>query len=442
MPLWWVLGVDQGIWLVVAGSLGFYALIRRDVPTRFAVAVSLFVCVAVLSGLLSAEGTRWLTLIRDVLIIAAFFSAVIGTRAMVRDSVPFRFFALATIVFLTLSALASIVAVIFQRSFEFSTVIAPWVPDVIARTDLGAASLTERQLATPSFLLGLQFWRPQGLFLYSTSQAVAQAVVLPLILAMTLRLPRLRNWLIIAAVINLASLIATTTRAPVLALCIAAVAVWLARRWVIGYVRIDIPVNARTLGVTAITVLLLSAGVFAAGAGDQVLDFFASRSGETRSNLYEATISQWQERPVLGWGTEVDLIPTPTPVPTTSESPGNPSPTPVPSPTIAPVPLTPQQMPPLGSHSQYLGILFKQGLIGIAVFLAILTVLLRAASEAFRTKSADLIIVAFLASLLAGLTEELWLDPATAVVIAVVWGSILAYAAPAGSALLKGRGRP
>lgn len=435
MPVLWALGLDQAAWLLVAIPI---AAVRapRVVGRRLVVLVMAFFLVAVLSGLLSATGARWLTLARNLLVLAAFF--LIGWGVAGRSVVgKLRPVLIPMAILVVLSSAASIAVFVAQDGFAFTTPIAAWVPPQIASTGLGERSLTARSLSDASYFLGVWFQRPRGFFLFSTSQAVAQSVWIPLLLAMSTSGDRFRRFYQLGAVITFLGLLTTTTRFAAIAVIAGFTIVWFVERLRRGRIVVEIPLNLRTLGVA---VPLLGAGLavgMATGMLDPVIRLVATRSLDDRAALYEHTLEAWANRPVIGWGTENDFIPTPPPTPGPSPKPTptpkptpSPRPTPTPAPTPTPPPLGPADQPPLGSHSAYLGILYKQGVVGEVLLLLMLASLGAAAAQLARRRSnaGQLIAVAFLAALIAGITEEWWLDPATSASVAIVFGAIIGLA--------------
>jgi O-antigen ligase len=435
IPVLWVLGLDQLAWILAGVFLGMYAIAARVAPRALLALSATFIALAILSGVLSAHGVRWASLARDLAIAIAFFAALFGIVALVSTTRTVRWVVLGVTIALTASSLLSLLAFALQDPFRFTTPIAPLVPDWIAETVLGATSLVSRTLGTSSYLLGHIFLRPNGLFLFSTSQAVAIAAFLPVMASAAVTYSGWRRWMIGAVAINVAGLLVTTTRASILGLVFGLALVWFIRRWLIGYVRIEIPLNRRSAPILLGVVAALAIGAVAIGATKPLMDFVAARSGDSRTSLYEATIDWWKEKPILGWGTAVDNVATPAPSASAAASPtprptprATPRPTPRPTPAPTPRPLTPEELPPLGSHSQYLAVLFKQGLVGSLVFAAILVLMLRYAWRLLRhpRPGSDLVVAAFVTSLLAGVTEEFWLDPGAALAVAVVWGLVVA----------------
>ncbi len=367
--------------------------------------------VALTAGVLSATGLRWITLARDLSIIVAFLGSLgAGVMAYDRDgdgprtgNVSLPTVAVAVTAVCTVSGVASLVSSVLRESFAFTTPLAPFVPDVIRSTRLGAVSLVERGFGATSFLLGEEIFRPRGLFLYSTSQAVAQATLVPVILGVGLHSrPGLRRLLLLAcACLNTVSVVLTTTRTSTFALLVVLAVLWVRARGPLltktsGFLRAH-----RRLAVAAVLVGLVVMPLFAP-AGNLLRDLVTTRSADTRADIYATTIEWWAQRPLLGWGTVVDRA---------GASPS---------------------APPLGSHSQYLGVLFKQGLIGLLLFVGLIASVAAAARRALKTRQPEAAFLtgAFVVSLVASLTEELWLDPGTAVTVGLVWGLLLPVGMP------------
>lgn len=428
MPVAWVIGVDQALWIAAAVLLGATALRSRDIPTSWIVLGALFV-VIVIAGVLGATGFRWATLARELAIVLAFAAVVmvVSPGTPERSSRPF---VVATLCFVFLSSAASIVSFMLQDPFRFATPIASLIPEFVARTGLGMQSFTERSLAEPSFFLGQQFLRPQGFYLFSTSQAVAQAVSLPLFVVAAAWHPRWRWLFAVAGLVTTAALVLSTTRSALAAILISLAGVWLARRIADGQIKLTIPLRGRAAVWTVGIGVVVCIGGIATGLFDPLTNVITTRSLEGRTALYEMTVDSWADRPIIGWGTEVDWTPTPQPSPTPSPTP---APTPTPTPTPAPAPSTKPDLPPLGSHSWYLGVLFKQGLVGLAVLIVLVAVVVRAALRCAQSPQREVqaVAVAVGAALLIGATESLWLDPATAVLVAIPIGLALRWGQPA-----------
>jgi len=383
VPPMWFLGLDQALWLAAGLVLGIGVIrLRGEDVGKSAAVWATFLGVMVVSGLLGAEGFRWITFARNLLITGTFVLAMLSVAMLARrvDNLSPLFIALA--IFATVNAILSLLPLVTGATFNFETPIAGLVPEEIASTGLGQASLTSRGLADPSYFGGEQFIRPRGLFLFSTSDALAMAVLAPVLwVAANWQDAELRFWLRLAALAALFALVATTTRSAIIAATVAIVVAWTFSHF-----------SWRGIGVLADGGLLVLNGILFSGIAERVIDLLTSRSGDVRSGLYEATIQGWLERPLLGWGTERSWIPG----------------------------------IPLGSHTWYLGILFEQGVIGLIVVFAGLALLLQAARWLWRGRPADRALVAAMAAgLIVALTEGLWLDPATSLIVAIAFGLVL-----------------
>lgn len=409
-PGLWRLGLDQIAWIALGLTLGLLAI--RSIPDRrLAVLAFGFVLVVAVAGLLGAQGYRWITFARELGIVVTFFAAMVGVSTLTVAERPARYIVIGLAFVIAISSVASLVAYVSESLFLFRTPIASLVPEEIAATRLGQLSLTARALGTSDYFLGTSFVRPQGLFLFATSQAVAIAAFTPILLAAASWHPSLRWWFYATALVAVAALITTTTRVPILALptSVAAVALvrWASRGGVAWFAA-----RRRLTAMGVALVLVASAGLVASGAGEPLIEVLSARSLGSRSALYLATVEGWSKRPLLGWGTEVDVGAT--------DAGG------VTGPPPTEVEVDVRGLPPLGSHSQYLGVLFKQGLAGFAVFASILILMLMAAWRLVigGTWPDALLAAAFGTTLFAGVTESIWLDPASSLVIAVVWGLV------------------
>lgn len=414
VPGLWRLGLDQAAWIAIGLALGALTL-HAQPRRRLVLLAAWFVLVLAISGLLGAQGYRWITFARELGIAVTFFAAMLGASVLSASDRTARYVVIGLAFVVAVSSVASLVAYVSESLFLFRTPIGSLVPEQIAATRLGEISLISRALGTSDYFLGSSFVRPQGLFLFATSQAVAIAVFTPILLAAAAWYPALRWWFVATAVVAVAALIATTTRVPIVALpaSLAAVALvrWGARG---GLARLSAHRRLVASGLAA--VLLVSTVLVMAGAAGPLIEVLSTRSLGSRSALYAETLEGWTMRPVLGWGTEIDV--------------GGPDVSGGSAPGPDELDVDVRGLPPLGSHSQYLGVLFKQGLAGFAIFAAIVALLVVAAWRLVihGTRSDALLAAAVGSTLLAGVTESIWLDPASSLVIAVAWGFVVGTA--------------
>jgi len=416
VPGLWRLGLDQVAWIAIGLALG--ALSIRAAPRRSLVPLAAaFVLVLAISGLLGAQGYRWITFARELVIVLTFFAAMLGTSALVAADRPARYIVIGLAFVIAVSSVASLVAYVSESLFLFPTPIASLVPEEIASTRLGQLSLTARALGTSDYFLGASFVRPQGLFLFATSQAVAIAAFTPILVAAASWYPSLRWWFYATAAVAVAALITTTTRVPILALPASVATVGLIR-WGSRGGAAWLSAHRRLAAIGLALVVVVSAVFVVTGATKPLIEVLSARSLGSRSALYVATVEGWTKRPLIGWGTEVDV--------------GGMGEDGAAAPQAEELEVDVRGLPPLGSHSQYLGVLFKQGFAGFAIFAAIVVLLLNAAWRLviYGTWPDALVAAAFGTTLMAGVTESIWLDPASSLVIAVVWGFVAGAVSP------------
>ena len=178
--------------------------------------------------------------------------------------------------------------------------------------------------------------------------------------------------------------------------------------------------NKRMLGAIGFVFVALVGVALVTGVAEAAARLATTRSLGPRAELYGETLRRWSERPILGWGTEIDWL---RDVPESGAD--------------VEVSVDTREAaadsPPLGSHSQYLGILFKQGALGLVAFAAILVLLLAAARAVLSSRQFAiwLVVAAMITTLISGVTESLWLDPAAAIIVAITWGLVLSLARPA-----------
>ena len=432
MPVAWVLGLDQAAWLVVGLTLGLAVLQGRRRPVMWGLIIA-FLSVVAISGVLHASGTRWLTLGREVAVVATFWVTVVGVAALAeqpRLDPVLRRIVIAIAVVMLVSSVASLIVFVLQVKTQFRTPIAGWVPEIIGRTGLGNVSLAHRSLGEESYFLGQFFVRPKGLFLFSTSQAVAQAVTIPIFFWAGRRWPSARKVFWAAILTGASAMLVSTTRGPIIALIGAVTLLSIIRMFEAGEVIIRIPLRGKGGWIVAATLLLGITAGLATGLYRPAWDLLTTRSFEGRASLYEVTVDTWIRQPLIGWGTERDWTPTPSPSPTPRPSP-SPTPSPVPTPSASATPPPPEDRPPLGSHSQYLGVLFKQGLVGMGLFVGLVSILLASGWRLLRGGDVGQagLVACLVASLGAGATESLWLDPGTSTLVAISWGLVIGVAA-------------
>ncbi len=342
LPCWWILGVEQ----FVAPVLLIFSAIRSRVrskggtqaPLRW---LAVFLCVYLISGLFIVESVRYVTFGRGL--VAYIGAFLVGTLAAseCRSVAARRLAVHAFVIAIVLSAAAGLVGFLGVWRPEFQSFLASLLPSDLLATRYGEASVS-RSLGQEAWIFGTEYFRVKGFFLFSTMCATAIAVTIPVSLYCVVSATRWRTragWCCASAIL-VAGLVATTGRMAIGALIIGAIITFAT----------TMSRSIWSRSVILLGLVVATSGVVAYMGPDQLAQDFDSalyaRDGSyaQRVALYEATITGFEQRPVFGWGTERDV-------------PGLPY--------------------PAGSHSYYLGVLYRHGTIGLIVLALLLVSLSR-----------------------------------------------------------------
>lgn len=449
LPLWWVLGIDQLVWLPLAL---FILLKRRFVEKRLRVErVALVLLLAfgvsyLLSGLNSAKifspGADRLQSILPYFLNAVTYAAagiflLLAADCARRERERLRVLQGIGLMALFATVIGSLPYLGLPLRFE-----APvgYLLDGPSTDSMPIFQrMSKRFLGNETCFLGYEVFRAKSIFFYSTLYATALAMTAPIqaYLALTSRGGRRVLWAA-AVILSLVGIPLATARGAAAALLVSAGAV--ALLWALHAFRIRrgrrlrlalMPVGV--LGVSLIVAVLAVKAVAggadlqecgarakATEAGEQrpaaaggglfslVETGLNARGGSFRARLgiYEASIESWKKRPVLGWAmlrykAGLDL--------------------------------------PLGSHSMYLGTLYQRGILGLAVLLAFIGYAFWRLVGGFR-RSNDARLKLFLgcatvsfgAASLAGILDTLDLDVIVQVLYWTLLGLIIGAAASAG----------
>jgi O-antigen ligase len=181
-----------------------------------------------------------------------------------------------------------------------------------------------------------------SLFLFPTLYASAIIITLPIILFLYGQAHRLRSKVFLAGIFLLLSinLIFTTGRFAMLGWMLGAVYFYVHSIRYRSILFTLVLLSIAILGVALFVGLLLTESTVQEKGKNILLEVVNARGSGSPTNrwiIYQHTLSGFWQRPLVGWGTERDF--------------GN-------------FPF------PAGSHSYYLGTLYKQGIVGLLVFLA------------------------------------------------------------------------
>lgn len=454
LPLWWVLGIDQLVWL----PLALFILAKRQFVEKKRLRVgrvALFLVLAfwasyVLSGFSRAKiflpGADNAQSILPYFLNAATYAAAGIFLLLAADCARRERERLRVLQGIGLMALfATVVGILpylglpLQFEAPVGFLLDGPSTDGIATFD----RMSDRFLGNETCFLGYEVFRAKSIFFYSTLYATALAMSAPIqaYLAATSRGTWRRVLWAGAVILSLVGIPLATARGAATALLVSAGVVGLL--WLLHGFRTRSGQRLRLaftavglLGVGLIIVALAPQAVKAVvgGAGLQECGARAkaAEAGEgrpaaaaggltslvetglnarggslkTRLRIYEASIESWKKRPVLGW--------------TMQRYSGT-------------------LRLPLGSHSMYLGTLYQRGIVGLAVLLGLigyafwrLIVGFRRSNDARLKLFLGCAAVSFGAASLAGILDILDIDVIVQVLYWTLLGLIVGAAASAG----------
>lgn len=398
-PLFWVVGVEQfAAPTILAWSAIKYFLRGKRVALGIP---GLLLGMLVISMLVSATGIdsaiRSITFMRSLamylmgILVGVIISGDCDTPLKVR-------LLLRTVVHtLAFTAALALLGIIGLTDLRFRSVAGYVLPSVLADTGYGN-QIVWRSLGNPSWFQGLgNYFRVSGIFLFSTMWAAATAITLPIAVYFVASTRRVARFVyVVAAFLIAVGLIYSTGRVAWLAISVAAVVVGASAlrpgpRTITLLLAATMAVAAFLVVPTEVWIGATEGTVYARGAG----------STTSRLTIYEATFEGVLERPLLGWGTERDIT------------------------TVENFDL------PAGSHSYYLGFLYKYGAVGLSILLAFMMIVARSVWLPSRGKRYDasprsiLVLLRFLSwslltAALIGLTSALDLDTNLMLIVWVV----------------------
>ena len=364
LPVWWVLGVEQFIWpfglALIALKIWFlrkpdaiavglprgtgrgYNRLNRDIlregwrglssPAKW---MLVFLAVHLISGLFIIETFRYFTFARNFSTYVTAFLILIVVPACIRSEQDVRKLLSALVGAMLIAGVLGLAGVLQLWQPEFDSVLGWFLPDSLAQTDY-ISGIVHRRTGTMNWFIGLEwFYRLKTFFLFPPLYASALVIVIPIALCLWEQAEkRVTRWLLGLVILLLCiNLFYTTGRTAIAGFLVGGGYFLLtATRWRKGlqklFVGIVIVGAVLTLLASALGTDLVREALYARGSG----------SIEDREVIYDATLKGWAERPVFGWGTERDFN---------------------------------GFRYPAGSHSSYLGVLYKQGLVGLVVFLGL-----------------------------------------------------------------------
>lgn len=308
----------------------------------------MFIMMQVPSILFVAESRWYLVFVRSFsLWLGGFFLFILATNLVFFESRTFFFFLKAILFTALLACIVALLAVSGFLSPSFTAPVAKVLPAVIVNSEFAYAILHKSWVGEGAArIFGLSFIRPRSFFLYANTFAGFLVLIVPLAFYLYSKQRRIvTRWLMLAvASFIVISLLLTTSRAGIASLLIGAVVA----------LRHRLPTRVKVL-LTILFVLALTLGILLTNSDfssiarnfTELIEGLVTARGRshiTRLTIYTGTLKSWQDNPLFGWGTQRN----------------------------ASVAGLPASLPPLGSHSTFLAILYRHGLLGLVAYLLLI----------------------------------------------------------------------
>jgi O-antigen ligase len=351
LPVWWWLGIEQFIWPVFLTLITVKVLYRQQCKIIVLPSVKwfgFFIGAILISSWFIVEDYRWLTFIRNF---GAFISGFLILLIIINQFRSWRSIDRllnSMLIVMVFSGFLGILAAsgIWRPTIE--SLAGRLLPDSVAGTNYGQVILI-RTLGVQSWFIGLnEYFRVNGFFLFSNHYASAIIIVIPLLF---FKLSRAGVWgkigLSLAITLLMANLILTTSRVALLGLTIGGFYFVLFHSFYRRTLQfLMILVLALVILIVLVSALVDLGSPFESGimavANDSLETFIYARGAGSftgRSAVYQASFEGFRQRPFFGWGTERDV---------------------------------PGLTYPAGSHSEYIAVMYRQGLVGMIAFLGLI----------------------------------------------------------------------
>lgn len=350
LPVWWVLGAEQFIWLLGVGAILLKIIVRQRFRLRLIPIANwllLFLLVHLISGLFIVENERYITFVRNFSTYLTAWALLVVVVNSVQNWQQIRFLLMVVGVVLGIAGIVGLLGITKLWQPQFTSLVGQFLPEWIRNSSYGG-EIAYRQTVSSAWFAGINYYRVKSFFLYATLYASALAIGIPVIWFLFHRATSGWQKGVSAGIllILLTNLLFTTGRIAILGFLLG------------GIYYLLFASRIRTPAKIGLLFILACAAISTAIMPDLLsttIDNFLYARGEgsftDRQFVYQQTLQGFWERPLFGWGTERRI---------------------------------PNSFYPTGSHSYYLGILYKQGLIGFLLFVTILFIIWRDSRPFYR----------------------------------------------------------
>ena len=343
-PLWWFLGMEQFLWSFAIGLIFIQFCIYNKWEFRINIITLLLVFFLVAYGISFfsiVEKIRYITYFRNLSTYLTAFMLLVITWNVVDKWWQIEKLLKAVIVVMLIASIVGVLGFSFEPfRIQFKSLTGYFMPNVIAKTGYGSV-IAVRNIGFYNWFMGIgTYFRISSFFLYSTMFSSTLAITIPIALFLSnINKGMRRNFYIFSVIMMGLALLFTTGRVAIIA-------------FLVGYIMFRfILIKSFTIKISILVVVFLLCSLFLlwlqhSGILYQIIDLLLYSRGEgsanTRMKIYIQTFNSFLERPIFGWGTERDVK---------------------------------GLAYPLGSHSYYLGTLYKQGIVGFSLFISIVVLI-------------------------------------------------------------------
>ena len=340
-PIWWFLGVEQFIWFffVLLIFIQFCFLNKMKFYINSAILIfALFIVIYIISFFNIIESMRYITYFRNLSTYLTSFMILVIIWNIIDEWWQVEKLLKAIVIVMFLSSIIGVLA--FSTDFfrfNFKSLMGYIMPSFISETDYGSV-IANRNLGFFNwFIIFGEYFRISSFFLYSTMFSATLAFTLPIVLYFRVTNQGfIKKFYTLIFCFMFLALLLTTGRVAIIAFLIG---------WILFKI-ISIKSIAIKGSIILISIFIISTTIiilYYFGFIDPLINLMIYSRGEgsanARARIYIETFQGFFEKPIFGWGTERDMK---------------------------------GMTYPLGSHSYYLGTLYKQGILGLVLFLSLL----------------------------------------------------------------------
>ncbi len=345
-PLFWLLGIDQIVWVTIPLMLFIYSFLNH-IKLHFPFILTIFLIVHILSGFsIPFEVHPWFYLplyfykllaITCAILTFLFVYNLVNNILLIEKIMKFIIFSV------TISVLISLlVTFVFKKTFVFLAPLKYILPTFLLNRGIIQEMLT-KSLCNYGIFFGKKICRISGFFYYPNTLADAILVGLAFVFYF---MSHKRVYMFVFFLF-VCSLTFTTSRAGITSFLVA---------FLIYLIVVFFRNFYFSLSFTFLSVLIFFLSFFASFSFNSYVSnkfeivkekLLSARTIEGRENIYEKTWRYIKKKPLLGWGTNRRFYEFKT--------------------------LNIKiKHPYLGTHSGYLSILFRTGIIGLFIFILFL----------------------------------------------------------------------